>query len=95
MTSDTPSSEQDAPKIEFPCSYPIKIIGVASSDFKDRALEIVQRHAGTIDSNLVEVNPSKGNNYVSIRLTITATGVEQLQSIFGELKTLPETKMVL
>lgn len=95
MTSNNSPGNQEAPKIEFPCLYPIKIIGVASPGFRDSAVKIVERHAGPVDSDLIEVNPSKGNNYVSIRITIAATGIEQLQKLFEELKTLPETKMVL
>ncbi|MFK7865768.1 MAG: YbeD family protein [Pseudohongiellaceae bacterium] len=95
MTSNSPPNDQEAPKIEFPCLYPIKIIGVANSGFKESALKIVESHAGAVDENRVEVNPSKGNNYVSIRVTINATGIEQIQKLFEALKTLPETKMVL
>lgn len=95
MTADETPGDQETPKIEFPCLYPIKIIGVASPGFRESAVKVVERHAGSIDPNLIEVNPSKGKNYVSIRVTIAATGIEQLQTLFEELKTLPETKMVL
>jgi len=95
MTTDTPPEGLEAPKIEFPCLYPIKIIGVASIDFHVHAIQIVEMHAGKIDPDMIELNPSKGNNYVSIRVTIAATGVEQLGSIFEDLKKLPDTKMVL
>lgn len=95
MTTDTPPEELEAPKIEFPCLYPIKIIGVASTDFQAHAIQVVEMHAGKIDPDLIELNPSKGHNYVSIRVTIAATGVEQLGNIFEDLKKLPDTKMVL
>lgn len=88
-------TEQEAPKIEFPCLYPIKIIGVAGPDFQEKAVAAVERHTGKIDSKLIEAKPSKANNYVSIRVTIAATGEEQLQHIFEDLKKLPDTKMVL
>lgn len=95
MTSDMPPEEQEAPKIEFPCAYPIKIIGVASIDFHLVAVQVVEQHTGKIDSDLIDIKPSKSNNYVSVRVTITATGVEQLQNIFEDLKKLPDLKMVL
>jgi len=38
---------------------------------------------------------SKKNTYVSVRITIAATGVDQLQNLFDELKTLESVKMVL
>lgn len=90
-----PSTEQEAPKIEFPCLYPIKIIGVASAGFQDEVIEIVEKHAGKISSDLIELQPSKKNTYVSVRITIAATGVDQLQSLFDELKALESVQMVL
>lgn len=95
MKSDIPPAEQEAPKIEFPCLYPIKIIGVASIDFHITAVKVVERHAGKIDTDLIDIKPSKANNYVSVRVTIEATGVEQLENIFEDLKKLPDLKMVL
>ena len=95
MSSDENTGDQEAPKIEFPCLYPIKIIGVASPDFQDEVICSVEKFTGKISAELIEINPSKNTNYVSVRLTIAATGIEQLDSIFTELKTNPNVKMVL
>ena len=90
-----PNTEQEAPKIEFPCLYPIKIIGVASIEFQAEVITVVEKHAGKISSELIELQPSKKSTYVSVRITIAATGVDQLQSLFDELKALESVKMVL
>tara|TARA_B110000858_G_scaffold49124_1_gene56659 strand:+ start:32306 stop:32596 length:291 start_codon:yes stop_codon:yes gene_type:complete len=90
-----PSTEQEAPKIEFPCLYPIKIIGVASIEFQAEVITVAEKHAGKISSELIELQPSKKSTYVSVRITIAATGVDQLQSLFDELKALESVKMVL
>jgi putative lipoic acid-binding regulatory protein len=37
--------EPEAPKIEFPCDYPIKVIGVSSDTFEPAVLEVFERHA--------------------------------------------------
>jgi hypothetical protein len=71
------------------------VIGVAGNNFETDAVAIVERHAGKIDPELITTNPSKTNYYVSVRMTITATGVGQLENIFEDLKKLPNTKMVL
>jgi len=89
------NTEIDPPKIEFPCLYPIKIIGVASTEFEADVVAVVERHAGKISSDLIELQVSKKNTYVSVRITIAATGVDQLQNLFDELKTLESVKMVL
>jgi len=90
-----PNAEIDPPKIEFPCLYPIKIIGLASIEFEAEVVAVVERHAGKISSDLIELQVSKKNTYVSVRITIAATGVDQLQNLFDELKALESVKMVL
>ena len=86
-------TDQEAPKIEFPCLYPIKVIGVSAPGFEALAINVLERHAGKISEELIEFNASK--NYVSVRVTIAATGPDQLENIFAELKTIEHVKMVL
>ena len=90
-----PSTEIVPPKIEFPCLYPIKIIGVASIEFHEEVITVVEKHTGKISSDLIELQASKKNTYVSVRITIAATGVDQLQNIFDDLKAIENVKMVL
>jgi len=89
------AANQEAPKIEFPCLYPIKIIGIASLTFSEEVIAAVERHTGKISSELIELRPSKKQNYVSVRVTITATGEEQLRKLFTDLKAIEDVKMVL
>ena len=83
------------PKIEFPCLYPIKVIGVSVPGFHESVLKAVERHTGSISDELVKSKPSKNENYVSIQVTIAATSVVQLESIFIDLKKIEQVKMVL
>lgn len=94
--TETPlGTDQEAPKIEFPCLYPIKVIGVSAPGFEALAINVLERHAGKISEELIEFNASKNGNYVSVRVTIAATGPDQLENIFAELKTIEHVKMVL
>ncbi|GAB5497977.1 MAG: DUF493 domain-containing protein [Pseudohongiellaceae bacterium] len=95
MTGDSDNLDQEPPRIEFPCQYPIKIIGKAEQQFQTRVVEVVERHTGKIDSDLIKVQNSRKNNYLSVTVTITATGEEQLQNIFSDLKAIASVKMVL
>ena len=95
MTDEIDDQDVEAPKIEFPCLYPIKIIGKAEPDFQSTVIEAVERHTGTIDGDLVKAQPSKQNNYLSITVTIAATGEDQLRSIFADLKAIDSVKLVL
>ena len=88
-------SSQDPPKIEFPCWYPIKIIGHKVDDFEGSVLAAVELYTGPLDSALVKVKPSKNKNYLSVTVTIEATGKDQLQDIFQDLKKIKSVKVVL
>lgn len=88
-------NDQQPPKIEFPCEYPIKVIGDGGPDFKDFVLRTVRVHAPDIALDRVEVNASRSGKYLSIRLWIMATGEEQLMCIFRDLKDSGRVQMVL
>lgn len=89
-------AEQVPPRIEFPCEdYPIKVMGVAGESFRAHVLEVIQQHAPEFDPEQVIYQPSRHGRYESIRLSITATGVEQLELIFQDLKRHTAVRMVL
>lgn len=90
-----PEEEPSAPKIEFPCEYPIKIMGVAGEALHVVVKQVMWRHAPGFDESAVTVRDSAQGSYQSITVTITATGVEQLEAIFMDLKSSTAVKMVL
>ena len=88
-------SDDKKPEIEFPCKYPIKVLGEAHPDLNQHVIDVMNRHASTItDSDLSAKNSSKGK-WQSITVTIIATGKPQLDAIFADLKTSARVKMVL
>ena len=42
-------SQPEAPKIEFPCEYPIKIMGYSCEEFRDHVLTVMSIHAPGFD----------------------------------------------
>ena len=79
--SDTPEESL----LEFPCRFPIKMMGRKDDDFRRVAIELVEKHAGNIaDGDISELPSSKGN-FLSLTVTITATSREQLDDIYHEL----------
>jgi putative lipoic acid-binding regulatory protein len=88
-------SDDKKPEIEFPCKYPIKVLGEAHPDLNQHVIDVMNRHASTItESDLIAKNSSKGK-WQSITVTIIATGKPQLDAIFADLKTSSRVKMVL
>lgn len=93
--TDQAVGEQAPPKIEFPCDYPIKVMGIAGETLQTSVKEIMFRHAPDFDESTITVRDSAQGNYQSVTVTITATGISQLQAIFTDLKSYTCVKMVL
>ncbi|SDL75993.1 hypothetical protein SAMN05661010_02461 [Modicisalibacter muralis] len=89
------SSPPEAPKIEFPCDYPIKIVGDAAPDFKAAVLDVVEGHAPGFDRDAVGLVDSRNGKFQSVRVTITATGEDQLRALFTALKATGRVHMVV
>lgn len=85
----------DAPKIEFPCRYPIKVIGNASEGATGEVLAIVREHAPEITADDVNTRHSKHGNYVSVRVTIQAQSEAQLRTLHEALIAHDSVRMVL
>lgn len=87
--------EQEPPKIEFPCRYPVKVMGVAGDEFRSATITIFEKHAGIISETDINIRASSGGNYEALTVTITANGTEHLEAIFADLKVHPLVRMVL
>jgi putative lipoic acid-binding regulatory protein len=88
-------SAGDAPRIEFPCDYPVKIVGENRDSFARDVIDLTRRHAPEVTDDHVQVRPSKAGNYCSVTITIRATGETQLRELHESLKTHPLVHLVL
>ena len=80
---------------DFPCTFPIKIIGKDGLGFKSQVTNIVRRHAPDLDEGAVTCKTSGKGKYISITITINATSREQLDAIYHELTVCGEVLMAL
>lgn len=81
--------------LEFPCAFPIKIMGARVDDFAQTVLEVVLRHAPDFDAAAMQMRPSSKGNYLSITCTVNATSQTQLDALYVELSSHPLVKVVL
>ena len=81
--------------IDYPCDFPIKIMGRTEPGFAQAIVELVRRHAPELDADHIEMRLSKKNRYLSITCTIRATSREQLDQLYRELCDHPAVLMVL
>lgn len=81
--------------LEFPCDFPLKIMGESSTDFAGVVVEVVRRFAPDFDPATVEMRASSGGKYVSLTCTVNATSKQQLDNLYRELTAHPLVKVVL
>ena len=86
-------SEESA--IKFPCSFPIKMMGRDTAEFRQTVRTLVEKHAGPIaDEAIREAQSSKGN-FVSVTITVIATSQKQLDDIYRDVSSHDDVLMAL
>ena len=81
--------------LEFPCDFPIKVMGARVDGFAQAVLEVVLRHAPDFDAATMEMRPSSKGNYLSVTCTFRAVSQLQVDTIYRELTSHPMVKVVL
>ncbi|RLJ68278.1 YbeD family protein [Sulfurisoma sediminicola] len=81
--------------LEFPCDFPLKIMGATRDDFAQAIVAVVLKHAPDFDPAGVTMRPSKAGNYLSLTCTIRATSKAQLDALYRELSSHPLVRVVL
>lgn len=70
--------------IEFPTEFPIKLMGRNTPDFPATARALVEKHAGAVGDDAVQLASSSNDRFVSVTVTINATSQEQLDAIYQD-----------
>ncbi len=86
-------SEESA--IEFPCEFPIKMMGRDTPEFRMTARVLIENHVGPVGEEAIRVNLSGKGNFVSITVTVTATSQKQLDDIYRDVSGHDDVLMAL
>jgi len=81
--------------IEYPCDFPLKILGKTQAGFAQAVLEVVTRHAPDFDGTTLQMKSSSGGKYLSVTCVIRATARDQLDALYRDLCDHPQVVMVL
>ena len=81
--------------LEFPCDFPIKIMGQNSAEFEAEVIRIVREHVPDLGEGAVRQNQSKKGNYLALTVTVRAESRLQLDNLYRALTACELTKMVL
>ncbi len=93
------AEQQGAPTrqtlIEYPCDFPIKIMGARVDGFAQAVIEVVLRHAPDFEPAGAEMRPSSKGNYLAVNCTFRALSQVQVDAMYRELTAHPMVKVVL
>ena len=93
------AEQQGAPSrqtlIEYPCDFPIKVMGARVDGFAQAVIEVVLRHAPDFEPAGAEMRPSSKGNYLAVTCTFRALSQVQVDAMYRELTAHPMVKVVL
>jgi len=85
----------DETLLEFPCIFPIKMMGRDTPEFHVTARELVEKHTGPLDDSAIQSAVSRKGRFVSITVAVTARSQQQLDDIYREVTDNEDVLMAL
>jgi putative lipoic acid-binding regulatory protein len=89
------TSATDDSLFEFPCDFPIKVMGKSHPDFTDTVVLVIQEFDNGFHSGQIETRPSSGGNYTGLTCTVRAVSRAQLDDIYRALSAHPMVSVVM
>ena len=89
---------QDAFKdaeLQFPCDFPISIMGLNVSEFEETIFGILKKHVPEVEKKNLRTGYSSNKKYCSLKTHFTAQSREQMDDLYRELTANKLVKWVL
>ncbi len=87
--------ESNAPQLEFPLIFPLKVIGLNEDDFEGFVVGIVRKHFPDLLGENITSRPSNGDKYLSVSVEFWAESRDKVDALCAELATHSRVKMLL
>ncbi len=71
--------------LEFPCDFPVKLMGRDTADFHKTARSLVEKHVGQLEDGDIQTASSRNGRFVSITVTVRAHSQQQLDDLYREI----------
>lgn len=81
--------------IDYPCDFPIKIMGATHDAFAQTMVEVVLRFDPSFHAGRMDMRASSQGNYLALTATVRATSRAQLDDLYRALSSHPMVKVVL
>lgn len=88
-------TEEKKSLIEFPCDFPIKVMGHAQDGFAQAIVELLREFDAQFDAATVEMRPSSTGKYLGLTVTVRTHSQAHLDDIYRKLTSHPMVKVVL
>ncbi|MGB2833059.1 MAG: DUF493 domain-containing protein [Methylotenera sp.] len=83
------------PLIDFPCDFPIKVMGETQDNFAQTIIELIQTKQPTFNASKIEMRASSGGKYISLTCTVYVNSQVELDDIYRIISTHPLVKFSL
>jgi len=81
--------------IEFPCHFPIKVMGEVHDEFTSTVIEIITQKNEKFDPSTIEMKGSSEGRYISLTCFVYVKNKPELDDIYRSLSSHPMIKVVL
>jgi len=81
--------------IEYPCRFPIKVMGAQVPGFVEAMVQLALQFDPHFDPATLEQRPSKAGNYLGLTLTLHVSSRQQLDALCRAFATHPMVKVAL
>lgn len=93
--SNASDARTDDSLIEYPCKFPIKVMGAKVDGFVAAITHVARQFDPNLDEGDIELRQSKAGNYLGVTITVLATSRAQLDELYRTLSSHPLVKVVL
>ena len=87
--------EERTSLIDYPCLFPIKVVGENREHFVHAVTSIAREHDAQFDAAAIELRESASGKYLGVTLTIHASSRAQLDALYRALGALSQVRWVL
>jgi putative lipoic acid-binding regulatory protein len=87
-------NERESP-LQFPCRFPIKIMGKKQPGFRNHVIGLISTHVSGIAETDIVTRRSSNGNFMGLTVTVSAESREQLDKIYFSLTSSKRVLFVL
>jgi putative lipoic acid-binding regulatory protein len=84
-----------APLIDFPCEFPLKVMGLSTNEFPETVVMLIQSILPKFSSEKIETRSSSSGKYSSLTCMVYVESQVQLDDIYRLISAHPLVKFAL